>query len=148
MEFNDMSAATLHTGFNKLIVASPIQKGIVNSVVQFSLVIPSIDTIIQDDISYTRGELFQKGFDLFKNFVDSRGKSAYFTYYFTKMARDLALKQDICVYCFMLPDAKTHLSYAIATQYGCQYIETTGKNAKQISINQYIVDTLNQTGWF
>lgn len=141
-------SATLHTGFNKLIIASPIQKGNVNSVVQFSLVIPSIDTLIQDDVTYTRGELFQKGFDLFKNFVDGRDKSAYFTYYFNKMARDLALKQDICVYCFMSPDAKTHLSYAIATQDGCQYIETTGKNAKQISINQYIVNTLNQTGWF
>lgn len=143
-----MSTPTLHTGFNKLIIAAPIQKGNAHSAVQFSLMIPSIETLIQDDISYTRGELFQKGFDLFKNFVDSRGKSAYFTYYFTKMARDLALKQDICVYCFMLPDAKTHLSYAIATQDGCQYIENTGKNSKQVSINQYIVNTLNQTGWF
>lgn len=143
-----MSVTTLHTGFNKLVVASPIKKGIVHSPIQFSLVIPSIETLVLDDVSYTRGELFQKSFDLFKTFVDSRGKSAYFTYYFTKMARDLALKQDICVYCFMLPDAKTHLSYAIATQDGCQYIETTGKNAKQVSINQYIVNTLNQTGWF
>ena len=143
-----MSTPTLHTVFNKLIIATPIQKGIVNSTVQFSLIIPSIETLIQDDISYTRGELFQKGFDLFKNFVDSRSKSAYFTHYFTKMARELALTEDICVYCVMIPDVKTHLSYAISTKDGCQYIETTGKNAKQVSINQYIVNTLNQTGWF
>lgn len=143
-----MSTPTLHTGFNKLVITTPIQKGNIHSAVQFSLIIPSIETLVQDDVSYNRGELFQKGFDLFKNFVDSRSKSAYFTHYFTKMARELALKDDICVYCFMLPDAKTHLSYAISTKDGGQYIETTGKNAKHVSINQYVVNTLNQNGWF
>lgn len=143
-----MSTPTLHTGFNKLILSEPIRKGIVNSAIQYSIYIPSIETVQKDGVDYPKGELFQIGFNVFENFVNQRNKKAYFTYVFTKMARELALKEDICVYCFMLPNSKGHLSYAISTQDGGQYIETTGKNAKQVSINQYIMNILNQNGWF
>ena len=143
-----MPSPTLHTAFNKLILMTPISKGALNTPIQFSLYIPSIEKLQQNDIDYQRGELFQTEFDLFENFIKQRNIKDYFTYNFTKKAREFAMKEDICVYCFMLPNAKGNLAYAIATENGCQYIELMGKNDKQVSINQYIVNTLNQTGWF
>jgi hypothetical protein len=143
-----MSIPTLHTGFNKLILIDPIRKGIVNSAIQYSIYIPSIETVQKGGVDYPKGELFQIGFNTFEQFVNKRNVKAYFTYAFKKTARELALKEDICVYCFMLPNAKGHLSYAISTHEGCRYIELVSKNDKQVSINQYIVKTLNQDGWF
>lgn len=148
MEFSTMAQPTQHTGFNKLILVHPIQKGTHNTPVQFSLLLPSVDTLKHNGERYERGSLFQSGFDIFEQFVKQRGKSAYFTYGFTKMVRELALNEDVIVYCFMLPDAKTHLSYAVAAKDGCRYIETTGKNDKQVSINTYIINKLNTDGWF
>lgn len=81
-----MSTPTLHTGFNKLILSDPIRKGSVNSAIQYSIYIPSIETVQKDGVDYPKGELFQIGFDVFENFVNQRNKKAYFTYAFTKMA--------------------------------------------------------------
>lgn len=81
-----MSTPTLHTGFNKLILSEPIRKGIVNSAIQYSIYIPSIETVQKDGVDYPKGELFKIGFNVFENFVNQRNKKAYFTYAFTKMA--------------------------------------------------------------
>lgn len=142
-----MPTLTLHTGFNKLVLKYPLKVGDASTPLQFSIRIPSFEETTENDVSYKKGELYQKKLNSFEQFVNHR---EYLTDSFKRTLFNLILetKEDVCVYCFRLPNLQQNLSYAISNKDGLKYIETCGKNDKQVSINQYIRTEMTRLGWF
>jgi hypothetical protein len=139
-----MNASTLHKTYNKELEKMNVMAGNCFSNLQSSIYVRSINDLKCGNFDFAKGELFT--YDL--NTIAKFSKTTSFPSDFHEKLYEICEKSSACVYVFHNPAGSNCISFAISTKEGLQYFHEVSKSEKQKSINEYIIKTMNEQGWF
>lgn len=140
-----MNTPTLNKSFNKELDKHNVMSGNVFSNIQTSMYVRGIDNKECNGFDFAKGELFTRDFQKISDMVTKRGSLSDD---FVEKLHEACSEGDVCVYAFKTPTGNRNISYAISNKSGLIYFEEIGTSEKQKNVNQYILNTLNQNGWF
>lgn len=139
-----MNTPTLHKTFNKELDKMNLMSGNVFSDLQSSIYVRGIDERKCNGYDFAKGELFTSDLQTIERF----SKYSSFPMSFHEKLHEICEKGTACVYVFHNPAGSHPLSFAISNKDGLQYFHEVGKPEKQKSANAYIMQSMNDKGWF